>query len=557
MIKRVCFTAVTAACASVWASSFAASTDWLQFGFDPTHSGINPNETLLTPRNVQYMTLLYSKTFSAPAQGTPVFLSNVATSQGTIDLVFLTLNDGSLLALNAATGAQVWASVASTVPPCAQADQSPQCLVTSSPAIDPNRNFVYNFSRLDGKIHKFAVGTGVETVDAHWPEISTLKPNVEKGSSALTFATSSSDGYTYLYMTASSIKLDDGGDYQGHITAINLTTGTQIVFNAVCSNLGNMHLVDMGATSGANQNDCLKQTFNIGTGVTFDGDAGIWGRAAATYDPADDSIYISTGNGANDPNNSNGFGFTWGDSVLKLPAALKTELFAPLDNYTPPNYMSLMEYDNDLGSTSVAIIPMAWTQDFSYTHLGIQSGKDSNLRILNLDRGNMTVSNGPQQTYDTDLFTLSVKQGNEVKTQPLIWKNPDTGAILVIVSNDFGISAAQLIMDGSHNPQLSYATAASWQIFGSSLSHGTSAGGGSPVIANGVLYYASAGGLVAIDPATGTILTTKTDMGTGASAPGLFHKQSPIVVDNRVYVTDENLKLWVYQGDEIFPNGFD
>ena len=82
-------------------------------------------------------------------------------------------------------------------------------------------------------------------------------------------------------------------------------------------------------------------------------------------------------------------------------------------------------------------------------------------------------------------------------------------------------------------------------------------GGGSPIIANNVLYYASAVGLVAIDPATGDILTTKTDMGVSTSAPGVFHKQSPIVVNGRVYVTDENDKLWVYEGDEIFPNGFD
>ena len=141
------------------------SRDWLQFGFDPTHSGINSNEILLTRDNVQLLALKYSKIFSAPAQGTPVFLGNVSTSQGVIDLLFLTLNDGSILALNAANGVQVWAHIPTTIPPCGQDGQSPKCLITSSPAIDPRRNFVYSFSRLDGKIHKYAVATGVETVD--------------------------------------------------------------------------------------------------------------------------------------------------------------------------------------------------------------------------------------------------------------------------------------------------------------------------------------------------------------------------------------------------------
>ncbi|HEX4481394.1 MAG TPA: hypothetical protein VH082_11325, partial [Rudaea sp.] len=358
--------------------------------------------------------------------------------------------------------------------------------------------------------------------------------------------TSSSDQQTYLYMTNSSILLSDGGDYQGHITAIDLASGTQVVFNAVCSNLGNVHI-------GTNQ--CMKQYFDDDGTQTPDGDAGIWGRPAATYDPVNDSIYISTGNGAYDPKNLQKYGNTWGDSVLKLPAAMSMALTAPLDSYTPPEYLRLMENDNDLGSTSVAIIPTSMTQDFSYKHIGIQSGKDSNLRILDLD--DLSVANGPLSPDDSALFVQGVNQGNEVKTQPLIWQNPSTGAILVIVTNDFGISATQVIMDGSNNPQLSKSTAASWVITGMDLSHGTSAGGGSPIIANGVLYYVGANGLTAIDPATGTILANKTEMGISTSSPGNIHKQSPIVVNGRVLFTDEKMNLWVYEGDDIFNDGFE
>jgi hypothetical protein len=567
MNKRVCVYSMAAACAAASLSASAAPTsDWLQFGYDPTHSGINPKEFLLNAGNVHLLTLKYSKAFQptvpgtpAPAQGTPVFLSSVTTSQGVIDMLFVTLNDGSILALNAANGAQVWANRPATVPACALPDENPQCLVTSSPAIDPNRKFVYNFSRLDGKIHKFAVATGVETTTGGWPEISTLKPMEEKGSSAITFATSSTDGATYLYMTHSSFQYNDGGDYQGHITAINLTTGTQIVFNAACSDQGNKHFVDSGATSGANQNDCFRQQINDGGSSTIPaGNGGIWGRAAATYDPASDSIYISTGNGVYDPNDSMFNGKYWGDSVLRLPANLSTELFQPLDHYTPPNFLSLEQNDNDLGSTSLAIIPTSMTQGYTYTHLGIQSGKDSNLRILDLD--DMDLVGGPLWgggQNDSALYSAGVPQGNEVKTQPLVWQNPNDQTVMIIVSNDFGISASQLIMDGSHNPLLSHATAASWDLTGNSLSHGQTTGGGSPVIANGILYYASANGLVALDPATGNILVTLTDMGVSDKQPGIFKKQSPIVVNGRVYVTDENSNLWVYEGDDIFNNGFD
>ncbi len=243
--------------------------------------------------------------------------------------------------------------------------------------------------------------------------------------------------------------------------------------------------------------------------------------------------------------------------MLRLPANLSAPLLAPLDSYTPPNFIGLMENDNDLGSTSVAIIPTAMTQAYSYKHLGIQSGKDSNVRILDLD--DMSLENGPLWCCgqnDSALYSAGVPQGNEVKTQPMVWQNPNDSSVMVIVTNDFGISAQQLIMDGSNNPQLSTTTAAHWTHEGGSLSHGETLGGGSPAIANNVLYYASASGLLAIDPATGNQLVAKTEMGISTSSPGVFHKQSPIIVNGRVYVTDENANLWVYEGDEIFLNGF-
>jgi hypothetical protein len=297
------------------------------------------------------------------------------------------------------------------------------------------------------------------------------------------------------------------------------------------------------------------------------GNAGIWGRAAATYDPYNDSIYISTANGVYDPTNQFNYGGSfWGDSVLRLPAALSTEQLQPADSYTPPNFDGLMRNDTDLGSASLAIIPTSMTQAYAYKHLGIQAGKDANVRIINLDDMDSTAGPLWMCCNDSALYVQSVPQGNEVKTQPLIWQNPNDNTVWVIISNDFGISASKLIMDGSHNPQLLNAPPGTgWLLTGTwpptddtnPPPHGAPYGGGSPVIANGVLYYASASGLIAIDPATGNILATNTDMGVSDKAPGIFHKQSPIVVNGRVYVTDENKHLWVYEGDEIFPNGFD
>jgi len=73
------------------------------------------------------------------------------------------------------------------------------------------------------------------------------------------------------------------------------------------------------------------------------------------------------------------------------------------------------------------------------------------------------------------------------------------------------------------------------------------------------LYYAGSGGVLALDPASGTTLWQDTSMGTANSTTrSSFHKQSLIVVNGRVYVPDNHGKLWVYDAsNEIFANGFD
>ena len=62
--------------------------------------------------------------------------------------------------------------------------------------------------------------------------------------SALSIATASS-GVTYLYVANGGYP-GDAGDYQGHITAINLATGAQKVFNAACSDQ-TIHFVENGS----------------------------------------------------------------------------------------------------------------------------------------------------------------------------------------------------------------------------------------------------------------------------------------------------------------------
>ena len=271
-----------AVCALVSADTFAA--DWLQWGYDPTHAGDNPDETTIDASNVAQLTRRYQITMSSTANVAPVFASAIETPSGTKDLLFVTAQNGRLTAFDATTGDVVWSANTSGTSP-----------TESSPAIDPSRAFVYSYG-IDGKAHKYAIGDGSEITSDGWPEVATMKPSVEKGAAALAWGVS--HGTTYLYVVNNGY-VGDGGDYQGHLTTINLSTNQQQVFNTLCSDItSHMILNGMPGVS-----DCGERQ------------SGIWGRPGAVYDSATDRVYVTTANGLFDVNTG---GLHWGDSVLAL-----------------------------------------------------------------------------------------------------------------------------------------------------------------------------------------------------------------------------------------------
>ena len=217
-------------CSLILVLAPALAYDWLQFGGNQQHSGNNTAETGLNPGNVSSLMQRYQVTLPAVVDGAPVFLENVTTSGGFKNLLFVTTRDGRIIAIDAQNGATVWSHQYGPGP-CRINNIGGACFTTSSPAIDPNRLYVYSYG-LDGYVHKYQVGDGTEIITGGWPQITTLKGFDEKGSSALSTATSA--GTTYLYVTHGGYP-GDSGDYQGHLTAINLATGAQEVFNAACS----------------------------------------------------------------------------------------------------------------------------------------------------------------------------------------------------------------------------------------------------------------------------------------------------------------------------------
>lgn len=469
-----------------------SASDWPQFNFDARHSGNNTSETIVSRGNVSALRKVFSVSLPEVADGAPIVAAGIATGSGDRDLLFMTTKAGRVVALDARTGATVW----STQPPI-----GPK-YTTSSPALDPLRRFVYGYG-LDGFVHRYDAATGAESTSGSWPELATLKPDVEKGSSALVVARAA-EGTAYLYCANGGYP-GDAGDYQGHLTTIRLSDGAQSVFNANCSDK-TIHFVEHGGLD----NDCPSvQT-------------AIWARAGVVYDDRTGRIYAATGNGHFDGNHD------WGDSVFALSPDGRGAAGRPLDSYTPPNFQELQDADADLGSTAPALLPISGASVVRAP--AVQSGKDGLLRLLDLSD---LSGQGATGHVGGELQILPVPQGGGVLTAPAVWVDPQDSSTWIILTNSSGISGLQVTVDGSGNPAL----VPRWT---------SGSGGSSPIVANGVVYYAGSGRIAALDPRTGTVLWS--DGGIGS-----IHWESPILVNGILYISDESGSLTAYALNGVVP----
>jgi len=353
---------VTSPSSNVIDTQAAAQIAWPMFDGDAQKSGVNTSETIVTTNTVKSLKQLWQTTLPEASDGSPIYLSNVTTQQGFKNLIFITTEGGSLVAIDDATGTKVWQ----------QDTQGSSGVITSSPVLDPGFQFVYSYGK-DGKVHKYSVGSGSENTTGGWPFTATSIPNVEKGSSALTI------GNGYLYVSISAY-VGDNGNYVGHIAAKNLTTGATSVFNVLCSSTKQL----LSGNCGSSQ-------------------AGVWGRPGAIVDPVSGNVFISSGNGSYAPPNN------LGDSVVEL----SPDLSKVIDTYTTNNFQTLDNADEDLGSTMPAMIP---TQKTNPPNIAVQGGKDDKIRVLN--RQNLSGQNAPYHVGG-ELQTLSVNCN--IFSQPIGW----------------------------------------------------------------------------------------------------------------------------------------
>ncbi len=357
---------------------------------------------------------------------------------------------------------------------------------TASPVADPSRRYVY-FYGLDGAVHKIGATDGKETKTGGWPVRITRMPASEKGSSPLNIA----NGRLYAQTSTFAPEIPP---YQGHLVVIDLGNGSTHVFNSLCSNIRRL----------LSAHDCSAYG------------SGIWGRAGAVVDPVTGNVFVTTGNGPYDGR------LNWGESVLELSAD-GTHL---LDSYTPVNNAALSAAQGDLGSTEPALLPQIPGSKTPY--LLVQGGKDGVLRVLN--RQHLSGRAGPGHVGGE--LQVIAKPNCVTFTQPAVWQESKQGATWVFTADTCGMTGYQVVTDQYRDTRLRQV----WHIPVVTTS---------PVLVGGVLFAASKGALLALDPRSGQQLWSSAQP-SASSALGAIHWESPIIVGGKVYVSDEGGAVVAY-----------
>jgi hypothetical protein len=485
-------------------------SDWPQFGGDPAHTGVHHTEALLGPTNVGLSRLLWrtpstATTGRGAVGGTPISVSQVPTATGVRDLIVFTTRSATLVAVDRATGNQVWTRAFPYPDGTCHYHGDPTlklCFTESSPAYDDRTGTVYTYG-LDGIVHGVRIADGT---DSGFAKASTLKPANEKGTSALAMATAK-NGHRYLYVASSGYPDPPGSDYQGHVTTFDLTTGTETVFNVMCSDR-TFHFTEVPAESCAS---------NAGS---------VWSRPGVVYDDHNDRILLTTGNAPFDPAQH-----LWGDTVIALHADGTGESGGPVDSYTPTNHLELGQNDVDLGSLSTAILPAP--PGSAVAHVGLQGGKDLKLRLLDLD--DLSGQHGPGHVGG-ELSITQFPYGAWLYGMPTVWVDPADGSTWVFVGNTSGVVAYKLVLGAGNVPQLEV----QWQ---KTISTTTA------MVANGLLYLAGTAPCFYDCPSTPTIGAYDVHTGTQLwhdTTLGQTHWQSPVVADGVVLIGDNDGALSAY-----------
>jgi hypothetical protein len=346
-----------------------------------SRDGSNLSEYTLTTSNVTAANFgkLYSCTVDGAIYAQPLWVANLMINGTKHNVVFVATQHESLYAFDADASPCVtlWhvnlidtnhgGTAGETSVPSGPTgnlvgggtgDITPEVGVTGTPVIDPSTNTLYVVSKsviLSGptffqRLHAIDLLTGNEKTGSP-VTIAGTYPGTGDGSSTTTFvarqqnqrpALAHVNGVVYIAWSSH----EDHPPYYGWVFGFNTT------------NLAQAPVV-------------LNVTPNVGYG-------GIWMGGSAPAADSTNNLYLITGNGTFDANNSTAPNNDYGDSFLKLTTGLSVSQY-----FTPSDQANDNAGDADFGAGGAAILVDQLSSPVQ--HLVIGGGKDGTLYLLNRD----------------------------------------------------------------------------------------------------------------------------------------------------------------------------
>ncbi len=388
---------------------------------DLTHSGNNPNETILTPANVGSagsFGLLFTQPTDGQTYGQVLFAGGINVSGTTHNIVYVGTEHDSLFAFdadsNTGTNANpIWhdAFLPTGTEPVPQAnvgsgDISIELGITTTPVIDPTSNTIYIVSKVETTTPRtdntgsYAAGTYQQYLHAL-----DLATGVEKfGGPVLinpTFAGSAPDG-TGGVVPFSAL-------HEHTRAAMTLSNGIVYISYASHSDTQPYHGEVIGYSAST-----LQQVNSFIT-TPNGSQAGIWGGGAGPAFDSSGKMYVTTANGSWDHNSSP---YTtepdWGESFLRLVPSASGPFSAKFSDttsyFTPNNWNALNGGDLDIGSSGVVLLP---TQTGG-THSNIMVGGGKGAVLYVIDRDNL----GGENATDSAIQEIPEQGGDWLFVTP-------------------------------------------------------------------------------------------------------------------------------------------
>jgi hypothetical protein len=379
----------TSTMATLTVNTVSASTiNVVTYHYDNLRTGQNPNETILTPANVNSTTFgkLGAFTVDGLVDAQPLYLSVVAIpSVGTKNVLYVATENDSVYAfdadsINGNTSTFLWkVSVLGTgeTPSdnrgCSQV--TPQIGVTSTPVIDRSRG-------AHGAIYVVAMSKDANGNYFHRLHALDLTTGAELfGGPALVQATYPGTGDN----SSNGNVVFDAKQYKERPGLLEIGTTIYTTWSSHCDARPYTSWVMSYDANTLAQTSVLNLVPNGSEG-------GIWMAGTAPAADASGNIYFMVGNGDFDTTlNASGFP-SQGDCGQCYVRLSSTAPITLLDYFTPSNTVSESNADTDFGSGGPLLLPDLVDANGNTRHLAVGSGKDAIIYVV--DRDNMGKFNG-------------------------------------------------------------------------------------------------------------------------------------------------------------------